>query len=174
MRTPYAVFRFALSVKIYEKFWQINVQTNVTSFDWILKVYRCKGEMFYMRVFCVSSIFTIYIVINCVYLADYCEFEGEIKNHIYRELLVRLKQGTDGSSNWCQKKFIGSMCSWFEFDFSLRTPLACRACFVLTRFKAENLTLSILLNKCSKEHIIHDYRNNIWAKVLQSETWYRV
>lgn len=55
--------------------------------------------MFYMRVFCVSSIFTIYIVINCVYLADYCEFEGEIKNHIYRELLVRLKQGTDGSSN---------------------------------------------------------------------------
>lgn len=118
--------------------------------------------MFYMRVFCVSSIFTIYIVINCVYLAGYCEFEGEIKNHIYRELLVRLNRELMARVTDAQKNSLDQCAvAWFEFDFSLRTPLAGRACFALARFKAENLTLSILLNKCSREHIIHDYRNNI-------------
>lgn len=135
---------------------------------WRLSIVFWKCTNVRVRFFiCVYFVSAIYIVINCVYLAGYCKFEREIINHIYRELLVQLKQG-----NWCKKNIIVSMCSWF--DFSLRTRLASRARFALARFIAENLTLSILLNKCSKEHIIHDYRNYIWAKVLQSETWDRV
>lgn len=41
-----------------------------------------------------------------------------------------------------------------------------RVCFVFVCFIVENLMLSILLNKCSKEYIIYDYRNYIWVKVL--------